>query len=196
MKYFISDTHFYHENIIKFDSRPFSSVEEMNQTLIDNWNKVVEKNDDVYILGDFCWKTASTEEYEKLVSALNGFKHLIAGNHDPKFSEVQKNKFWASYSDYKELVYDGKQLILCHYPIPFYKADYKESVWMLYGHVHVTHEAVAMEELTSKLAASPHSEAQNRGHLINVGCMMPYMNYTPQPLEVIIKAWEEKYGEV
>lgn len=51
--FFTSDTHFWHENIIKFCNRPFSSVEEMNDTIIENWNKVVGENDIVFHLGDF-----------------------------------------------------------------------------------------------------------------------------------------------
>lgn len=53
--FYIADTHFNHSNIIGFDNRPFSSVEEMNETLIHNWNSVVKHGDQVYILGDFCW---------------------------------------------------------------------------------------------------------------------------------------------
>lgn len=53
MKYYISDLHFDHTNVIKFDNRPFKDVEEMNNTLINNWNSVVKKSDIVYVLGDF-----------------------------------------------------------------------------------------------------------------------------------------------
>ena len=51
MIYFTSDLHFYHENVIKHANRPFSNVEEMNQTLINNWNKKVGISDEIYILG-------------------------------------------------------------------------------------------------------------------------------------------------
>lgn len=53
--YYISDLHFGHYNIMRFDNRPFNSVEEMDKALIDNWNSVVSEGDTVYILGDFCW---------------------------------------------------------------------------------------------------------------------------------------------
>ena len=42
--FFTSDTHFFHEGIIKFCNRPFESVEEMNETLIRNWNETVPKD--------------------------------------------------------------------------------------------------------------------------------------------------------
>lgn len=53
--YYISDLHFGHSNIIRFDNRPFSNVQEMEETIVKNWNERVAKDDVVYILGDFCW---------------------------------------------------------------------------------------------------------------------------------------------
>ena len=56
MKYYISDLHIGHQNCIKFDQRPFSTLEEMHDTIVKNWNSVVKKDDDVYILGDYAWR--------------------------------------------------------------------------------------------------------------------------------------------
>ena len=195
MKYFISDTHFYHANIIKFDQRPFKTLEEMHETIIRNWNGVVKSGDDVYILGDFCWKTAQDEEYQQLLKVLNGNKHLILGNHDPKnMTETQQKKF-SSVSNFKEFTDNQQHVILCHYPMPFYKSSYGQTNWMLYGHVHnLTKEAKYMNDLTSFLVKNCATTSENRGHLINVGCMMPYMNYTPQPLEYLIETWNKIYG--
>ena len=76
----ISDTHFGHENIIKYCNRPFSSVEEMDARMIKLWNNVVKKNDIVYHLGDF--GVGNKEYISKIVSKLNGRIFLILGNHD------------------------------------------------------------------------------------------------------------------
>ena len=53
MKYYISDLHIGHKNCIIFDNRPFSTLEEMHDTIVENWNSVVKKDDEVYILGDY-----------------------------------------------------------------------------------------------------------------------------------------------
>lgn len=55
MKFYISDLHFGHKNILTFDNRPFFTLAEMEQTIISNWNNRVEKNDEVYVLGDMFW---------------------------------------------------------------------------------------------------------------------------------------------
>ena len=84
MIYFTSDLHFYHENIIKSVNRPFKNAEQMNDTLIKNWNNKVQPHDEIYILGDFTMKGytfATTILYQ-----LKGKKHLIKGNHD-KFAD-------------------------------------------------------------------------------------------------------------
>ena len=78
--FFTSDLHFFHKNIIRFDNRPFTSVEEMNETLIRNWNRKVKKDDLVYILGDISW--GNDEETCAIFARLNGRKVLIKGNHD------------------------------------------------------------------------------------------------------------------
>ena len=79
MKYYIGDLHFGHKKVLEFDNRPFETFEEMNETIIENWNNVVTKNDDVYILGDMFWKNDLAED---IMSRLNGNKYLILGNHD------------------------------------------------------------------------------------------------------------------
>lgn len=196
MKYFISDTHFYHENVINFDKRPFKTIEEMNQTLIDNWNDTIKAGDDVYILGDFCWLTPQSPKYQELINQLKGNKHLILGNHDKEHMPDSVKKKFVSISSFKEVTDNRKHVLLCHYPMPFYKASYNEDTWMLYGHVHIfTKEAKYVNDLTHFLINNCAATTENKGHLINVGCMMPYMNWRPQPLEYLIETWKKLYKE-
>lgn len=79
MKYYISDLHFGHKNVLSFDDRPFDNVEYMNKVIINNWNSAVTNSDEIYILGDVFWKNDLAEE---ILPKLKGRKHLILGNHD------------------------------------------------------------------------------------------------------------------
>ena len=85
--YFIADTHFGDERILRYENRPFESAENMDCRLIDRWNKVVGQEDTVYLLGDF-----GADGYEsKILAELNGKKILVKGNHDTKTSEEYRN---------------------------------------------------------------------------------------------------------
>jgi calcineurin-like phosphoesterase family protein len=77
--FFTSDNHFGHKNIIKYCKRPFNSVKEMNEALIQKWNEVVSPEDTVYHLGDFAFG-----EIDDILPRLNGKIILIRGNHDRK----------------------------------------------------------------------------------------------------------------
>ena len=69
--FLVSDTHFNHENILKYCNRPFNTIEEMNVALIGNWNSVVKDDDIVYFLGDFALGSNVKEVYEKYSKILN-----------------------------------------------------------------------------------------------------------------------------
>ena len=101
MKYYISDLHFDHTNVIKFDNRPFKDIEEMNNTIINNWNNVVKGGDIVYVLGDFCF--GNTERTNEIFNKLNDKIILIRGNHDRILhTQANKNKV-LQMVDYKEV---------------------------------------------------------------------------------------------
>lgn len=87
MNYFIADLHLGHKNCLRFDNRPFKTIEEQDNYVIENWNKKITVNDDVYILGDFSWY--DDNKTIDIFSNLNGKLHLIKGNHD---SKLLKNK--------------------------------------------------------------------------------------------------------
>lgn len=77
---FYSDPHFGHKNICRHAGRPFYSMEEMDRTLIQNYNDIIGKNDTVLWLGD-CF-LCRVEKFETIMSQLNGRKILVIGNHD------------------------------------------------------------------------------------------------------------------
>ena len=77
-RYVISDTHFNHSRILEYCQRPFDNVEEMNEVIINNWNKVINEDDIVYVLGDFCFGNKTM--LKEIVSSLKGRKILICGN--------------------------------------------------------------------------------------------------------------------
>ena len=88
--YFIADTHFGHDAIIRYENRPFKDTKEQEDVLIKNWNEVVQAEDTVYVLGDF-GMSDSKEETMRLCNMLNGKKILIMGNHDTNEPEWYRN---------------------------------------------------------------------------------------------------------
>ena len=128
MTYFISDLHFGHYNIIRYCNRPFSCVEEMDEQIIERWNKKVKPEDTVYILGDL----ALSKSKLQLVERLNGEKHLIIGNHDyHNLAEIKEMNCFDSISYMKVINLEEKTITLCHFPVYSFIGDY-----MVYGHVH------------------------------------------------------------
>ena len=81
MIYFTSDLHLLHSQPFIYETRGFSSVEAMNKGLIEKFNIMVDKDDEVYILGDLI-VGGDLDEGVKLLNQLNGYKYVIAGNHD------------------------------------------------------------------------------------------------------------------
>jgi len=134
MIYLTADLHFGHENIIRHVGRPFSSVEEMDQTLIRNWNDRVGEEDEVYILGDVTMKGAAWAE--DVLGQLRGRKYLVRGNHD-RFAGQQgfNQTLFQWIKDYHEMAYAGQRFILFHYPILEWN-HYFRKAYHLHGHQH------------------------------------------------------------
>lgn len=169
-KFYISDLHIGHKNILAFDNRPFFSLEEMTETIISNWNSVVGKNDSVYVLGDMFWNNA---EIPIVLPRLNGVKFLVKGNHDRVNEEMKKHFVWIK--DYA-VIKDGKEhVVLCHYPIAHWiNADY--DYIHLYGHIHNGRDTRPFDEYAQQM--------RERGFpykCANAGCMLH--DYTPVTLD-------------
>lgn len=187
MIYFTSDLHMWHSNIIKYSSRPYETVEQMNEDFIMKWNSVIKPEDTIYCLGDFSFSGRSIELYSH---RLNGIKKLIPGNHDPihTYNKHQKKKTKQGFPNYwKEfyekygwevlpLTYELKvpelgSIVLSHMPYDCTDSRYTQFIpkdegkYLLHGHTH------AIEQI--------------RGKQVHVG--VDAWNYTPVSLEQIIQ---------
>ena len=130
--WFTGDSHFNHANIMKYCGRPFSSVKEMDETIIENWNRVVKPSDDVYHLGDFAF-VRTREDVEAYVQKLNGRIHLIFGNHDKGAVRQARGFVWKD--NLRTIGVGNQSIVLCHYAMRVWnKAHY--GSWQLYGHSH------------------------------------------------------------
>lgn len=174
--FYISDTHFGHSGIIRYDNRPFMTVEEMDETIIQRWNDVVSDADMVYVLGDFSWY--KEEETLKILYRLSGHKVLIKGNHD-RISPRIARKFMR-VCDYLEIKDNGQKVILSHYPMPFWNGQFRNTIH-LYGHVHNSHQWNICEHLRMELRQLQDIPMR----MYNVGCMMEWIDYTPSTLAEI-----------
>ena len=172
MNFYISDTHFGHENIMRLCNRPFKTAEEQDEVIINNWNNTVSKNDTVYILGDFCFRAGKDPEY--YLEKLNGKKILINGNHD---GVIMKNirkysKYFEKIVPYLEINDDGSKIILCHYPMVEWNGYFHNSLHF-YGHIHNNIENDAYKIM------------KNVKNAYNVGADI--LDFSPQTKENVIK---------
>ena len=131
-RYLIADTHFGHANIIEYEKRPFDTVEEMDEKLIELWNSTVGKDDLIYVLGDFTLSRRLCV-IESLVKRLHGRKILIMGNHDTRKPKDYIQCGFEVATRKPMMVEPG--VILMHEP--FDTPEYIASNYIyFYGHVH------------------------------------------------------------
>lgn len=133
MDWFTSDTHFGHAKVLLYDNRPFTSIEQHDEVLIEKWNYNVKPTHTVYHVGDVGWSN-KVIDYEKLLSRLNGHKFLITGNHD---QVAAKAKGWSGVYPYKEIKINKQHIVLFHYRMVVWNNSHYGS-WALHGHSHGT----------------------------------------------------------
>jgi calcineurin-like phosphoesterase family protein len=183
----VSDHHFGHANILKFLKidgktrvRPeFETVEEMNETMIQNHNKVVSDSDKVYFLGDIAF---NNRVFHEVMPRLKGKKSLILGNHDhlkmDEYYKYFKNIYSARY-----LKHNDKYFVLCHYPM-HPKTNYPNHPVCIHGHIHekviMTREAYLCESLYGPSIGYDEYEDT---YYFNVS--VERINYTPISLDEI-----------
>lgn len=128
-----ADLHFSHANIIQYCNRPFRSAEEMDQEIVQRWNKAVRKNDHVFVLGDV--SLGSRERTHELVHQLHGRKILIMGNHDRGRSVATWLDIGFDVVIPYPILYQN-QVLLMHEP-PEAIPD-TSPYFHIYGHVHTS----------------------------------------------------------
>lgn len=197
--YYIADLHLFHKSMLQgsyhpMDERPFNSIEEMHQTIEENWNQRIHADDHVYLLGDVEVK-AETKPLIEFVSMLKGNKHLIIGGHDKHIKESRYRQLFVEITDYKEMVdhVNGVQhrLVLSHYPI-FSWNGCNRSVIQIYGHVHDTweHDQFKLHLKRMNEHYRVLDEARYKPILaFNAGCMLH--NYTPVTLQELMEETDE-----
>lgn len=145
MRYFTSDTHFGHTNIIKYCNRPFADAGEMDRFIVEEWNKIVKPEDTVFHMGDVAF--TSPERCKHIVENLNGYKILILGNHDRAEEKMLDRGFQQVHQSLRITLTNDVEANLSHYPYrgtedPYHKSkfDHKnipdDGRLLLNGHVH------------------------------------------------------------
>lgn len=137
--WFTSDTHYFHRRISELCNRPFNSVEEMNESLIELHNKLVKPGDTVYHLGDFAF--GAPRHIIEVFHRLNGRYRIIRGNHDKWINKINPSDIstveWIK--DYFEIRENGQvKFVLFHFPISSWLHKYRGSMH-LHGHCHGRH---------------------------------------------------------
>ena len=197
MTFFTSDPHYWHTNVIKYCTRPYATVEEMNEDMVNKWNSVVSKDDTVVCMGDFSLAFRAVETFS---FRLNGTRCLIPGNHDfchsyhkKSRSPENREKWVQKYKDYGWEIFPEQtawhvpgigEVNLCHHPYtdenshgtPGYQDKYAD--WrpiddgkiLLCGHIH----------------EKWHTKKSSKGTLmINVG--VDVNGFTPISLDRIVE---------
>lgn len=128
--FFIADTHFGHDAIIRYEQRPFADAAAMDAVLLDNWQRTVGKDDLLFMLGDFA--LAPAERVRALLGLLPGRKHLVMGNHDRQHSAAWWREAGFDWvSPYPILI--EEMLLLSHEPL-YVNANMPYA--NIFGHVH------------------------------------------------------------
>lgn len=151
MKYYISDLHLFHNRILEKFNRPFSSIEEMHEMIINNWKNKVKADDTVYILGDV--GMYHPKEIGNILNNLPGHKILITGNHDFKnIHSGSYKKVFDKITSYLEIEDNGRNVILFHYPIEDWNGKYREY-YHLHGHIHNNEDSLSQKERRFNVSA-------------------------------------------
>ena len=136
--YFTADSHFSHENIIKYCKRPFKNVEENNEEIIRRWNEKVPEDGIMFHLGDVAF--GSVEDVDNILNRLNGKIYLVIGNHDWRRIVNQHKWRFELMTQQINMKIGKRHIILNHYPMLAFSGAWRgeDATYQLFGHVHTS----------------------------------------------------------
>lgn len=185
--FFISDTHFGHANMLKFSNydgtrmRPFDSIEELDELMVQNWNEMVKPTDKVYHLGDVCYRCKNENQ---ILARLNGDKVLIRGNHDRREAQWYLKYF----RDVRGTHHIDGNYLLSHFPIhPDSKGRFVRN---LHGHIH---SQTVMKKVPSAVYEGYDATLRFNYEVDSWyrNCCVEVNNYAPIPFELIKEETEK-----
>lgn len=184
MIYYISDIHFDDQKIFDKCSRPFKNLDEFKEEIIKRWNKKVNDNDIVYVLGDIV--EDNTKESINIFKNLKGIKHFIVGNHDHNLlPQITNSGIFASIKFIDLIIDNNRKVCICHYPLMDW-IEFNRNGILVYGHIHnkTLLNGKAYKEIKSYYLDKP---AYN--------CGVDVTNYEPFTLDEMIKLKEINQDE-
>lgn len=131
MYFFTADEHYHHKNIIKYCNRPFESVEEMNNCIVERHNDVVSDDDIVVHAGDFCF-TSDIAKAMSIKNKLNGKHIFLRGSHD---HWMNRGNGRSVFHEIWEKKIEDHYVVACHYAMRVWPRSHYNS-WCVYGHSH------------------------------------------------------------
>lgn len=196
MRRYIADLHFDDDNVNKLmDKRGFENAEQMNEYMISKWNSVVQKRDEVVILGDFIM-SKDVKRAKEIILRLNGKKFMVLGNHDHVLRKTAfDTSLFKKMSDYMELHDNNRRVICSHYPIMCYNRQFdivndKAHSYMLHGHIHATCDQEYVDrfviENRKRVRTIVLKDGTNKTVPIPceiINCFCGYSDYTPLTLD-------------
>lgn len=132
MLYVTADLHLGHKNIIEYENRPFASTDEMDKTIIGNFNNIIKPDDVIYHIGDYC-----IGKPDRYLEKFTGNWFFLWGNHDKAFSYIP-------YSI--SLKYAGRLIVMCHFP-EFFRENPPPADLYLTAHSHSRFKSAIINNL-------------------------------------------------
>lgn len=178
-----SDTHFGHANIIKYCARPFKNLQDMDDTLVENWNSVVKPGDKVYHLGDVYFKNGKSVEYwDHFFTRLHGQKRLVLGNHDDAKDMILHKFFrkivvWRMMPEFK--------LLMTHIPVH----EVSLGIRIDERHDLAGNEGMVGNEVRQLVNVHGHIHQNNAYSKRYVNVCVEKTDYKPVHIEDVIKSF-------